>query len=84
VDGGGGPQAWSSKSISSTTWGYLGAVLVGLNGMSTLCSVLVSELKLILPSYIDEECFVAVDVELCLFDFVDENIEGIVMLKVGE
>jgi len=50
--------------------------------MSTLCSVLVSELKLILPSYIDE-VFVAVDVELCLFDLVDVNIEGIVMLKVG-
>jgi hypothetical protein len=51
--------------------------------MSTASSVLVSELKLILPSYIDEECFVAVDVERLVFDFVDENIECIVMLKVG-
>jgi len=54
--------------------------------MLTFSSVLVSELKLILPSYIDEECFVAVDVERLVFDFVAANIddtECIVTLKVG-
>jgi len=48
---------------------------VGYDGISTFSSVLESELKLILPSYIDEECFLERDVA---FAGVVENIEGMV------
>jgi len=55
---------------------------VGYDGISTFSSVLVSELKLILPSYIDDECFDEFE-EWCVFDFVDENIEGMVVVEGG-
>jgi len=71
---GGAPQAWSSSSIISTTTplSYLGYDFGPDIGRSTLSSVLVSELKLILPSCTAEVDFFERDEDF--WDLLEENI----------